>query len=129
MRYLGIDYGTKRVGLAVSDEGGTLAFPYAVLENNTTLFEEIVDICQKENVKEIVVGESLDYHGNQNLLMQKILPFKEKLFARLKIPVHFHTEVLTSREAKQTNGDLTFLDARAATIMLQSFLDSRKYRV
>ncbi|OHA83925.1 MAG: hypothetical protein A2937_03230 [Candidatus Yonathbacteria bacterium RIFCSPLOWO2_01_FULL_47_33b] len=44
MRYLGIDYGTKRVGVAVSDEGGTMAFPYAILESDETKFKNPLEI-------------------------------------------------------------------------------------
>src|SRR3989344_2076496 len=120
MRYLGIDYGTKKVGLALSDEGGTLAFPHSVLKNNPALLRGITDICQKEKVKEIVIGESLDYKGKDNLVMEKILPFKKNLNTRTGIPIHFQTEILTTREAKRVDDNKTIIDARAATLMLQS---------
>ena len=50
MKYLGIDYGSKKVGVAVSDESNRFAFPLAVLENSTKLLEEIWEICKKNSI-------------------------------------------------------------------------------
>jgi RNase H-fold protein (predicted Holliday junction resolvase) len=63
------------------------------------------------------------------MVMEEILPFKEKLSKRVNIPVRFHTEVLTTAQARRACGPETFLDARAAAIMLQSFLDSGQYQL
>ena len=55
MRYLGIDYGSKRVGLAISDEGGTMAFPYKIIPNNMELVDAIHNICGAEEISAMVL--------------------------------------------------------------------------
>ena len=72
MRYLGIDYGAKRVGIAISDEGSKIAFPYVILENIKGLVGEIKTICAHENVGTIVIGESMDYKGAPNIIKKEI---------------------------------------------------------
>ena len=56
MKILGIDYGTKRTGLALSDETGKVAFPYAVISNS---LDEIIKVIELEGVSEVVIGESI----------------------------------------------------------------------
>ena len=58
MRYLGVDYGSKKVGLALSDEQGTMGFPYAVVANTPRLVDELCARIAKENVGAVVIGES-----------------------------------------------------------------------
>jgi putative Holliday junction resolvase len=117
---MGIDYGTVRVGVALSDEEGILAFPFAILENSKDLVSEIEDICKENNVKEIVVGESRDFNQKENAIMEDIKIFVEKL----KLPVHMHPEFLTSIEAERIQGKVNKLDASAAAIILQNYLDT-----
>jgi len=66
MRYLGIDYGTKRVGLALSDEDGRMAFPESVVPNTRKLLATVAKLCTLRGVEEVVIGESRDYKGNEN---------------------------------------------------------------
>ena len=61
MRTLGIDFGSKRIGIALSDEGGEFALPYGVIENNEHVVREIRELCMLNNVVAIVVGESKDF--------------------------------------------------------------------
>lgn len=122
-RLLGIDYGTKYVGLAVSDEGGTLAFPLVVLPNGKHLGAEIGKVCEEKEVKEIILGESKDFSGKENPVQKKILEFKEKLEAALNIPIHFEPEALSSAQARNLGGSGEHNDASAAAIILQSYLD------
>lgn len=129
MRYIGIDYGSKRVGVAISDEEGKLAFPKGVLPNNRYLFTEIKNLCSKE-VGGIVLGESKDYQMKDNAIMEKIRRFKVELEQGIGIPVYFEPEFMTSHQASrfQQEKDL-LLDARAAAIILQSFLDRQKNNI
>ena len=66
MRYLGVDYGSKKVGLALSDEQGTMGFPYAVVANFTTTVDELCACIVKENVGAVVIGESRNLAGDEN---------------------------------------------------------------
>ncbi len=123
MKYLGIDYGTKRVGLATSDAGGVMAFPFCVIPNTKTLIQDIVAICRQEGVEKIVLGESHNFQNLPNPLMKEILPFKALLEKETALVVEFMPEVLSSREAMHLQGDNDQNDASAAAIVLQSYLD------
>ena len=79
MRYLGIDFGSKRVGLALSDESGTLAFPYSVLLNDKTLLAEMERIVKEQKVKLMIMGESKDFNGKDNPIAGKAEEFKKAL--------------------------------------------------
>ncbi|MEK7106088.1 MAG: Holliday junction resolvase RuvX, partial [Patescibacteria group bacterium] len=79
MKHLGIDYGSKRIGLAISDDGGTLAFPYKILANNMELIDSIHNICGEESISAIVLGESHDLSGKPNKIMGSIEELKHNL--------------------------------------------------
>jgi putative Holliday junction resolvase len=123
MKYLGIDYGTKRVGIATSDDEGRMAFPFRVIPNVRTLVDDVAMICIAERIDTIVMGESHNFQNQPNLLMKEILPFAESLKERTLLPVVFMPEVLSSREAMHLQGDNDQNDASAAAIVLQSYLE------
>ncbi len=128
MRFLGIDYGTKHIGLALSDEVGDFAYPYLVLENKGILraTEIIATLCTKESVTALVVGESKDYKGQDNELMKEIRQFADELIEKTELPLEFESELLTSAEAERIQGKGSFLDASAAALILRSYLDRQK---
>ncbi len=125
MRLLGIDYGTKRIGLALSDEDGQFAYPHIVLKNNSKIIEQIAAICRGDRVGEIVLGWSLNYKRQENPLMKKIRIFQTALAEATKLPITLEDEVLTTREANQEIGPDNFTDARAAAIILRTYLARR----
>ncbi|MDR0463374.1 MAG: Holliday junction resolvase RuvX [Pseudomonadales bacterium] len=121
-KILAIDYGTVRVGLAVSY--GTLAEPLQVIANNEKIFENLGKIIEGERVEEIVVGVS------ENEMAQQTLDFVEKLKQLISLPIHTSDETLSSFEVEQKlkvlkkskrDGEI---DHYAATIILQNYLDS-----
>ncbi len=123
MKYLAIDYGTKRVGLATSDDGGTMAFPLRVLLNSRSLAAHIAKICRDEHIDTIVMGESLNFQNKHNTIMGAITSFAATLKEETGLPFVFMNEVLSSQEAMRIQGDNAENDASAATIVLQSYLD------
>jgi putative holliday junction resolvase len=127
MKYLGIDYGEKRVGVAISDESRALAFPYKVIENgkDKDLVEKILEIIQREEIGKIVVGESLDFSGQPNAVMKNIEKFVEELKKKTEAEICYEQEFLTSHQAQQIQGKNEMHDASAAAIILQSFLDRK----
>lgn len=122
MRYLGIDFGEKRVGIAVSDEEGKFAFPNVVLANDQNLMKNIMDVCMKNTVEVVVMGESRDYQGQINNIMWKIQGFKKQL-ETIGFKVVYEPEFMTSVQASQVTGKNDMSDASAAAIILQSYLD------
>ena len=147
MRYLGIDYGTKRVGLSMSDEEGKIAFPYKVVQNNLELVDMIHNICGEEDVSAIVLGESLDSAGNKNKVMGSIEELKRNLEVELDLPVDFEKEFMTSVHGGEQKFKNIFIarkikkftspnkknggekvgkdDSKAATLILQRYLDRK----
>lgn len=140
MRFLGIDYGTKRIGIAISDDGGTLAFPKEIVINDSETLKKIGEIIKKENISEIVVGESIDFKGSLNALSARIEIFILDLKKEFNLPVHKQKEFLTSVEARKSKDGKKSLspsqahskfkqiksgriDAGAAALILQRYLD------
>ncbi|MFA6227500.1 MAG: Holliday junction resolvase RuvX [Candidatus Paceibacterota bacterium] len=128
MKYLGIDYGEKRVGIAISDNDGKVAFPKIVFENNTDLFKRISEFCIENKVEAIVVGESKNYKGEENKINPKIISFKRELSGLIKLPISLEPEFMSSMQVEKTFGKTEMLDASAASIILQTFLDKEKNR-
>lgn len=137
MRYLGIDYGEKRVGVAISDEDGNMAFPYKIIPNDMELLDSIHNICGTEEVSAIVLGESHDLSGKPNKIMGSIEEFKRNIEAELDLPVYFQKEFMTSifargNDGKKENdarkikkGKDVKIDDSAAAIILQRYLDKK----
>lgn len=137
MRYLGIDYGSKRVGLALSDDEGIMAFPYKIISNNMELVDAIHNICGEEEIGAIILGESHDLSGKPNKIMGSIEEFKRNIEAELDIPVYFQQEFMTTVEARGREGKSINnakkvgkdkqkkADASAAALILQRFLDKK----
>lgn len=135
MKYLGIDYGSKRVGVAISDEDGSIAFPKVILKNDLSLLDNIFDICEKEKISAIVLGESHDLSGKPNKIMGSIEEFKQNLEGELDMPIYYEKEFMTSvfargNEGKSINNskkvkkdDKGMVDSSAAALILQRYLD------
>lgn len=138
MKYMGIDYGTKRIGIALSDDGGTIAFPRVVIQNTSTLFTELINIIKSESVQEVVVGKSMDQQGNRNIVMEDIDAFVEELERLTKVKVYMEDERFTSHFLKsfdftksiekpisrdRNKKQVGNIDAQAAASILQRFLD------
>lgn len=136
MRYLGLDLGSKTLGMALSDAFGLIASPYQVIrhnENYEQLLSEVKRVVEEKNVQEIVLGlpknmnNTIGEKGNLSLL------FKSQLEDLLKIPVHLQDERLTTVEAQNIllKQDASrkkrkqVIDGVAATIILQSYLDRK----
>ncbi len=128
MKYLGIDYGTKKVGVAISDDTGTLAFPKAVLRHSHTLIGEIRDTIKTHTVEAIVVGQSLNTDGSENFIMDDIKRFVALLEKETNIPVYLQPEFFTSSEARREGSTQIMIDASAAALILQRFLDKQGKR-
>jgi putative Holliday junction resolvase len=128
MRLLGIDYGHKKIGLALSDESGRFAFPHATLPNDKFLISKIKELCVREKIGLIVVGESLGLSGQPNPIMKQIEKLEESLRQEIGLPLAREREFFTSWEAKRIidEGQTDPLtDARAAALILKSYIDRR----
>ena len=135
MKHLGIDYGTKRIGLATSDGGGSVAFVHSTIPARPHALAAIHQLIQKEGVERVVLGESRNFKGEANAVMEDIAAFKKELEEVTGLPVEYEAEFLSSAAAaRQYEGDFgrgerpsqQKLDASAAAVILQSYLDRSK---
>jgi len=126
MRLMGIDYGKKRIGVALSDEGGGFAFAHSVVENDKNAIRKVKKICEENKVGEIILGESVDYKGQPNPVMAEIKKFKTGLEKEIGLPVEYQKETLTTKEAERIIGKTKKTDASAAALILRSFLEREK---
>lgn len=131
-RILGIDYGSKRVGIALSDDAQLYAFPKTILANDDALLEEITELAKKEGATQFVIGESDNPAGGMNTITRRIEIFKRALEVRTGLPVFEVSEAFSSAEARRALEENIArrktkkepVDASAAAIILQTYLDS-----
>ncbi|MGY8714413.1 MAG: Holliday junction resolvase RuvX [Verrucomicrobiia bacterium] len=134
--YLGIDYGTKRIGLAWADELG-VALPIGAFPgvDNKSYLDEISGEVLKKGVTEIVVGYPIHMDGTVGLRAKEVDVFIRNLEKSLALPVHRVDERLTSLAAEEALGPQSFkkkkknlgrIDASAAGLILRDFIENRK---
>ena len=118
---IGIDYGTKRVGVAVSDTRGTVAFPRMTLPNDRMLMSSLKEFIAKEGADEVVIGESTGPTGD-NPVMKHTRAFAQELERETGVTIRWEPEYLSSAEARRTS-TANLVDAEAAAIILNSYLN------
>ncbi len=122
-RVLGIDFGTKRIGVALCDENREMALPLQVVKNDKTAVSVISKIIKEKDVNLVVIGESKDFNMKDNAVMDDIRAFETMLSNESGVEIDYEPEFLTSHQAHHVQGKTKMLDASAATIILQSYLD------
>ncbi|MEX2116948.1 MAG: Holliday junction resolvase RuvX [Bacteroidota bacterium] len=136
-RILGVDYGTKRIGLAVSDPLRILASAYATVENSQSVWSTLKEIVAKEDIEFAVVGMPLNLKGEEGVKATEVRRFIEEMKECLGLEVVVWDERFTTSLAyqyrlasgmgkKRRRNSKERIDAAAAAIMLQGFLDSVK---
>ncbi len=125
MKILGIDYGSKRVGLATADTDSGMAFPRSVMNNDKDLLKTVLEIVKKEKISKVVLGESKNLDGTENAIMEGIRKFKGLLEAE-SVEVVLQPEFYSTYGATRIQGDSDMIDASAAAIILQSYIDQLK---
>ncbi|MBA7481753.1 putative pre-16S rRNA nuclease [subsurface metagenome] len=133
MRYLAIDHGTKRTGLAICDVAETIASPLAVFHGQKELLKKIAEIVKAENVEAIVLGLPLNMSGSESSQTKLVRKFAEQLKNHISVPVHLQDERLSSfgAEEKLAPADFTRgkikkrIDAVAAAEILEAFLERK----
>jgi putative Holliday junction resolvase len=123
---MGIDYGHKKVGIALSDESGSMAFPHGVYPNDATLFKKIISLIEEKNVSEIVIGHSLNKDGKENKIHASVEELMMQITLELGLPVHLEPEQYSTQQAIRIQGKNASTDAAAAAIILDSFITKKK---
>jgi putative Holliday junction resolvase len=136
-RYLGLDIGNRRIGVAVSDELGLTAQPVMTLERRRNTREDLrslARLCRRFGVVGIVVGNPVHLSGEISLQAEKTQAFAGELGKLSKLPVHMWDERLTTQEAHrilyeaghERQAHRRVVDQVAAALILQEFLDARQ---
>ena|SRR3989338_8877062 len=124
MKYLGIDYGAKRIGVAVSDDKGTIAFPRATIHNNAHVFESLARLVAEEKIESIVVGDTRSFSNLANPVTKEAEDFAERLKKEIPLPVASACEAGSSIEASRYAPEgASHSDGAAAAIILQRYID------
>jgi putative holliday junction resolvase len=125
MRHLGIDFGTKKVGLALSDEAGVMGFPHAVVPYDSKLLPYIEKLIEERSVGKVVIGDSRDASGAPNPVNEAAKAFGNAL-QQQGVPVAYEMEAFSTQEARRDfEGNRTNtedIDASAAALILTSYL-------
>jgi len=121
MRYIGIDYGSKKIGLALSDESGNMAFPHAVWPNDDAFFGKLEALVSEREVGSIVIGHSKNKDGSDNDLQTAITALVTDLTLATGLPVHLEPEQYSTQAATRIQGKNEHTDASAAALILDSF--------
>jgi putative Holliday junction resolvase len=132
---LSLDFGSKRIGLAVSDELGVTAqgLPTLIRSNKRNDLDHLRRLIKKYGVSEVVLGLPLRMSGQEGIQSDRVQEFAEVLRTRFKLPVHLFDERLTSVEANRVLRESEMgirkraeaVDQLAAVLILQSFLEFR----
>lgn len=141
MMWIGIDFGLKKIGIALSDTRGTMAFPHVVLQHDSGAITAILQIISDKKVGAIVMGDTLAQNGAENEVTSEARAFGARLEKEASIPLYWVSEAgtsgaarmrgeegavrgVTQSPAKAQKDDLH--DARAAALILQRFLDTQQ---
>jgi putative Holliday junction resolvase len=147
MKYLGIDYGSKKIGIAVSDAQGMIAFPKMIIPNNQQVITFLLDYIKKENINAMVIGHSINHQGNDNHIQKAIETFMQSMKQQvddsftiilqdergssIAARSHLYSKGNIENErwtAKANAKKREAVDAQAAAVILQRFLDKEQRR-
>lgn len=121
-RLMAIDYGERRIGIALSDDKGMMAFPHSVVPRTKDFVSGIARIARENGIGLIIMGDSKNYAGERNPIMKGALECAGALKA-LGFKVELELELLSSHQAAHFQGKTAMTDAAAASIILQSYID------
>ena len=134
MRWLGIDYGTKRVGLAYGDEVGVATLLPALIDADETVrWTKLGEVVKQRRITGLVLGYPYNLDGSAGFKAKEVDAYAAKLKAQFGLPLHLVDETLTSAEAESSIAKKDrrgvrgsgLVDSRAACLILQDFLDQK----
>jgi putative Holliday junction resolvase len=134
-RILAIDYGRKRIGIAISDPMRVFAFPLITIQNSHTLFKDLSKIFEEKEIGEVVLGIPTTEMGEKSILHDEIIRLKEKIEKVFSVQVYLWDESFSSSIAteiiiqtvkkKSKRRDKSLIDKNAAAVILTEYLNSK----
>ncbi len=135
-RILGIDFGLKRIGLALTDPLFIFSYPYKTILNDTSLWDNLKSVIEEKNVNKIILGYPVKNNQVEKDITGNVLEFKKKLTMKFHLEIILWDESYTSVMAKQIivksvakkskRRDKGLLDQNSAAIILQEYLDDKR---
>lgn len=125
MKYLGIDFGSKKVGYAQSDDEGRMAYPLMISPNDASLLPDTLELIREMKFSTVVIGESVDTKGKPNPIAKEARKFGAQIEGAMDVTVTFEKEWYSTVEARKQPGNEGNhnVDDQAAAIVLQRYLD------
>ena len=128
MNILGVDYGKKRIGLAWCDTAVGVVLPFGVVETSDFGLQTsaLVALIQKERIEKVVVGLPLGLDGKENENTKTVQTFVDMLKSEVRVPIAMVDERFTSAQADRMTGGDASRDEKAAMVIVQTYIESRK---
>lgn len=135
-RILAIDYGTKRIGLAVTDPLNIFAYPLITLPNDSNFFMQLKKIIDEYHIVKLILGYPLKENGDESTSSQSVLKFKTELENKIGLQIELIDErysssiaserIIQSVSSKKKRRDKSLLDKNAAAVILEDYLNTTK---
>jgi putative holliday junction resolvase len=135
-RILAVDFGEKRIGLAITDPLNIFAYPLVTLQNDEKLWENLASVVQEYKVVKIIIGSPLKESGAESVVSQHVMKFKEEIEKRYLLKTELVDERYSSKIAQQRiletvtskkkRRDKSLLDKNAAAVLLEDYLSMSK---
>jgi putative Holliday junction resolvase len=122
MAYLGVDYGEKRIGLAIAPDSVRIARPYMIIPNDDNAAGRLAEVLADEEIIQVVWGLPRGLDGQETAQTREAVAASKRLLP--EIPCHFQDEAVTSELARERTNTKGAIDAEAAAIILQDYLDN-----
>lgn len=125
MKYLGIDYGDTRIGIAISDAEGRIAFPKKIIyhRGEEWVLTQLKELIKEHNISRLVMGLPLSTQGEETEQSAKARAFADFLGKETALVIEFENELLTTHMVEQMGVTREHVDEAAAALILQSYLD------
>jgi putative Holliday junction resolvase len=126
MKLLGVDYGTKNIGLARASTDVPIALPFGIIDNadHENAMAQLLQMIQTEGIEKIIVGLPFGLDGSENENTKRIRNFFSEMQSRVNTPVEFINEMFSSHASDRLSGGAS-RDEKSAMIILQNYLDRR----
>jgi putative Holliday junction resolvase len=135
-RICGIDYGQKRIGIALSDPTFTFAYSFLTIKNDAKVWQALDSVISEKKIIRIILGYPTDYSAKSSITSGKVMQFKDEILKRFNIEIILWDEKYTSAIAQRRINESVWkrssrrkkgiIDSESAAIILQEYLDSLK---
>ena len=135
-RYLAIDFGKKRIGIAVTDPLNLFAYPLITIPNDTKFWSNLSKIISEYSVVKLILGYPIKENGDESVSSKEVLKFKDELGKKSNLPIVLIDErysskiarqrIITSVPSRKKRRDKSLLDKNAAAVILEDFLNVKE---